>query len=251
MLSFLRHYCRSVGADFCGFSFLCYCNYDVRLGFKFHNSKSRGQVFSFTFDKYFLSFKDGEENDDPGIGSTESLREWGRSAFERPVPIQYQLLPIMDLFQKSHLPNVDEAEQVIGTKNNCMKKALKDYCSKVAADLGDCVSYDDGSSEPNAVRYGDLIAIQKGLTNSKSEYLEVPESKPIFAIGTEPEYMKVNIYSVSNFPDNRLVKKRKGSKWTLKMNRHKIRRCLQRYLQDVFRGMSHIATIFATSPKIF
>jgi hypothetical protein len=121
-------------------------------------------------------------------GSTVSLREWGRSAFERPVPIQYQLQQIEDLFHKSHLPKVDDTEDQIAAKKGCMKKALQKYCSKIAVDRQDCITYEDGNGQPDAIRYGDFISIKRGSNN---KYLTVPEDFPKFATGDDEQFMKV------------------------------------------------------------
>ena len=136
---------------------------------------------------------DGEQYaDDPGIGSTQSLRQWGRSAYKHPVPIQYQLQEIPDLFHKSHLPNVRDSDTVISAKKTCMLKALREYCSKVTTDDADCMPNDD-TQELDAIRYGDLISIQKVSNKRAVKYLNVPESDPKFVTDNQPEEMKVNL----------------------------------------------------------
>lgn len=119
-------------------------------------------------------------------GSTASLRQWGRSAFERPVPIQYELRNIDELFQKSYLPKT--ADENLESKRDCMQKALRQYCSKVTVDKQDCVSYEDGSKNKKAVRYGDFIAVKRA---SNSDYLTVPEKFPQFKAASTKQLMKV------------------------------------------------------------
>lgn len=138
---------------------------------------------------------DEEQNDDPGIGSTESLREWGRSAYEQPVPIQYELQSILELFDKTHLPDVADTVRVISDKQACMRKALRDYCSKETTDSSECLLNEDGK-ERDAIRYGDLIAIQRVSNKGPAKYLNVPENDPKFVSANEAEYMKVQISGV-------------------------------------------------------
>jgi hypothetical protein len=94
------------------------------------------------------------------------------------------------LFHKSYLPKVNDKDTVIADKKKCMEKALKAYCAKVSTDKADCVSYDDGGTKTDAIRYGDFIAIQK-VVGSPAEYLNVPEANPKFVLGATPEYIKV------------------------------------------------------------
>ena len=117
-------------------------------------------------------------------GSTTSLRQWGRSAFERPVPIQYELRNIDELFQQSYLPKVTNLDE----KKKCVQKALRKYCSKIAVDKQDCVSYEDGSDEPNAIRYGDFISLKRASSNN---YLTVKEDFPQFKADSTEQLMKV------------------------------------------------------------
>jgi len=121
--------------------------------------------------------------------STQSLREWSRSAFERPVPIQYELKKIEDLFSKINLPSISNTDQEIAAKKKCMKKALKSYCSKVAVDKEDCVAYEDGMGKPNVIRFGDFISIKEG---GSAKYLNVPDKNPKFGRGNTAQSMKVH-----------------------------------------------------------
>ena len=122
--------------------------------------------------------------------STASLRQWGRSAFERPVPIQYELQRIIELFAKEYLPDVEEKQ--IPDKKTCMENALKNYCTKVAIDKEECIAYKDGTGVKDVIRFGDFISIKKLASGSTTKYLGVSKDFPKFIQETKAQDFKVS-----------------------------------------------------------
>ncbi|XP_048745195.2 uncharacterized protein LOC125658102 [Ostrea edulis] len=117
-------------------------------------------------------------------GSTESLREWARSAYEKPVPIQYRLTSIDTLIKPGYFRGITYG---LFDRRRCMRKALYSYCKQtVSPSL--CNPPDESSrnlgsrrkrqtsdipSAIDSIKFGDFVT----LKNRKSKiYLALSSS---------------------------------------------------------------------------
>ncbi|XP_076091692.1 perforin-like protein 1 [Mytilus galloprovincialis] len=95
---------------------------------------------------------------DYSSGSTETLREWARSAAENPAPIQYKLASIDAIIRpeyfKKKIPGLYE-------KRQCFRKALFRYCSSTISTYH-CSLLSESEGNSAALKYGDFIKVRNG-----------------------------------------------------------------------------------------
>ncbi|CAC5408189.1 unnamed protein product [Mytilus coruscus] len=106
---------------------------------------------------------------DYSSGSTESLREWARSAAENPVPIQYKLSSIDALIRPKYFK---KSETGLFEKRHCFRKALYTYCtSSIAANHCSLKSESTTDGNPGTFRYGDFVTIR-----NRNRYLSLSQN---------------------------------------------------------------------------
>ncbi|VDI70772.1 Hypothetical predicted protein [Mytilus galloprovincialis] len=91
-------------------------------------------------------------------GSTESLREWARSAAENPAPIQYKLSSIDALIKPEYFkrPISDLYE-----RRKCLRKALFMYCTRTI-EANYCGLLSESNGTTNSYKFGDFVKIRNG-----------------------------------------------------------------------------------------
>ncbi|XP_052092455.1 uncharacterized protein LOC127728916 [Mytilus californianus] len=101
-----------------------------RVGIK-SNEEMREMVSSTEKEQREYYIGGSPPSGDYSAGSTESLREWARSAAENPAPIQYKLSSIDSLISPKYFK---KKETGLFEKRQCFRKALFRYClSTIAA----------------------------------------------------------------------------------------------------------------------
>ncbi|CAG2200097.1 unnamed protein product [Mytilus edulis] len=127
---------------------------------------------------------------DYSSGSTESLREWARSAAENPAPIQYKLSSIDSLISPKYFK---KTETGLFEKRQCFRKALFRYClSTIAANHCSLKSESTIDGNPSTFRYGDFVTIR-----NRNRYLSLSQHygispgltmKPLTTVTTVTNY---------------------------------------------------------------
>ncbi|XP_061194763.1 uncharacterized protein LOC133202916 [Saccostrea echinata] len=138
-------------------------------------------------------------------GSTESLREWARSADEKPMPIQYKMTSIDTLLKPGYFNDITYG---LFERRLCLRKALYSYCKQtVSPSL--CNPPDDSYISQGArrkrqatdvtnaidiIKFGDFITLENiktrnflALSNSTG-YLNGVVTKPLVPVGSIKNY---------------------------------------------------------------
>ncbi|XP_062618474.1 uncharacterized protein LOC134280055 [Saccostrea cucullata] len=138
-------------------------------------------------------------------GSTESLREWARSADEKPVPIQYKMTSIDTLLKPGYFNDITYG---LFERRRCLRKALYAYCKQTVSPAL-CNPPDDsyvaqGSRRKrqasdatytiDIIKFGDFITLENiktrkflALSNSTG-YLHGVVTKPLVPVDSITNY---------------------------------------------------------------
>ncbi|XP_048745128.1 uncharacterized protein LOC125658081 isoform X2 [Ostrea edulis] len=138
-------------------------------------------------------------------GSTESLREWARSADEKPVPIQYRLTSIDTLMKPGYFRDITYG---LFDRRRCMRKALYSYCKQtVSPSL--CNPPDESSrnlgsrrkrqasdipSAIDSIKFGDFVTLENRKSrkylalSSSTGYLSGTVTKPLVPVDSIQNY---------------------------------------------------------------
>ncbi|XP_052065033.1 uncharacterized protein LOC127704848 [Mytilus californianus] len=97
---------------------------------------------------------------DDSTGSTESLREWAKSAADNPAPIKYKLSSIDTLIRPEYFKKTISG---LYERRKCLRKALFHYCIKTIA-ANHCTLLSESNLDGNATtfKYGDFIKVTNG-----------------------------------------------------------------------------------------
>ncbi|XP_061180167.1 uncharacterized protein LOC133188680 [Saccostrea echinata] len=138
-------------------------------------------------------------------GSTESLREWARSADEKPVPIQYKMTSIDTLLKPGYFNDITYG---LFERRRCLRKALYTYCTQtVSPSL--CNPPDDSyisqgtrrkrqatdvTNAIDVIKFGDFFTVENiktrkflALSNSTG-YLNGVVTKPLVPVDSITNY---------------------------------------------------------------
>ncbi|XP_052065031.1 uncharacterized protein LOC127704847 [Mytilus californianus] len=94
------------------------------------------------------------------LGSTESLREWARSAAENPAPIQYKLSSIDALIKPEYFKRpISELYE----RRKCLRKALFMYCTRTI-EANHCGLLSESYGTTNSFKFGDFVKFRNGAS---------------------------------------------------------------------------------------
>ncbi|XP_062601466.1 uncharacterized protein LOC134263170 [Saccostrea cucullata] len=101
--------------------------FSVGVGSK---EESKERVQNTNKEQYEYYIGGNPPSGDFSLGSTESLREWARSADEKPVPIQYRLTSIETLLKPGYFKDITYG---LFERRQCLRRALYTYCKSTAS----------------------------------------------------------------------------------------------------------------------
>ncbi|XP_062602269.1 uncharacterized protein LOC134263931 [Saccostrea cucullata] len=114
-------------ASFSGFGASGGGGFSVGVGSK---EESKERVQNTNKEQYEYYIGGNPPSGDFSSGSTESLREWARSADEKPVPIQYRLTSIETLLKPGYFKDITYG---LFERRQCLRRALYTYCKETAS----------------------------------------------------------------------------------------------------------------------
>ncbi|XP_076116676.1 uncharacterized protein LOC143084153 [Mytilus galloprovincialis] len=123
---------------------------------------------------------------DDSIGSTESLREWARSAADNPAPIKYKLASIDTLIKPEYFKKTLSG---LYERRKCLRKALFTYCTKTIT-ANHCSLLSESNSEGNATtfKFGDFIKVTNGNSFlALSQHYGISPGMTVKPLTTVPE----------------------------------------------------------------
>nr|XP_034328407.1 uncharacterized protein LOC117689954 [Crassostrea gigas] len=134
-------------------------------------------------------------------GSTESLREWARSADEKPVPIQYKMTSIDNLLKPGYFKDITYG---LFERRRCLRSALYAYCKQTSspplcsppdeASLGSRRKRRTDNAPVDGIKFGDFISLMNEKSKnylSLSDYTGILQgivTKPLVPVTTFSDY---------------------------------------------------------------
>ncbi|XP_052705816.1 uncharacterized protein LOC128181455 [Crassostrea angulata] len=134
-------------------------------------------------------------------GTTESLREWARSADEKPVPIQYKMSSIESLLRPGYFKDITYG---LFERRHCLRSAIYAYCKQTSspslcsppneASLGSRRKRQTDNAPVGGIKFGDFVSLSNvkskqylSLSNSTG-YLRGIVTKPLVPVTTFSDY---------------------------------------------------------------
>ncbi|XP_065924958.1 uncharacterized protein [Magallana gigas] len=134
-------------------------------------------------------------------GNTESLREWARSADEKPVPIQYKMSSIESLLKPGYFKHLTYG---LFERRRCLRSALYAYCKQTSSPAL-CSPPDEASFSSrrkrqtdnlpvDGIKFGDFISLSNVQSNQylslsdSTGYMQGIVTKPLVPVNTFSDY---------------------------------------------------------------